>query len=306
MQSFRYLAGLLLIVFVFVTSSCTWSGSTAQMELRAATIGQNTQIPSRVPGAGPLVLPLSGGDGWRSVFADEFSTATLNGSRWTRCYWWNDNGCTNLGNQNQQWYQPENISSDNGALALTARIQSVRGVNNRVFPYTSGIVTTGRYYDERPRPDRFSFTYGYVEVRARIPSGQGLWPAIWLLPSTQRPLPEIDIMEVLGHRPNVLEMHFHYQGSDGERRTVNRSADVGDLSEGFHVYGLEWSPDEIVWYLDGVERWRFADASAIPREPMYLLVNLAVGGTWPGAPDESTDFPAQFLIDYVRIWQRGQ
>lgn len=304
MRYVRYLAGAFLIVSLWVIGSCAPTNRSILIETTTPTASQ--QQAQQPPRASSHSGPLSGGTGWRRVFSDEFNSSGLATTNWTRCYWWDDGGCTNLGNQNLNWYTRNNISVANGTLVLTAREQPTRGIGGRSFPYTSGIVTTGRYYAERGQRDRFGFTYGYVEVRARIPSGRGLWPAIWLLPSTQRPLPEIDIMEVLGHRPNVLEMHFHYNDQNGQKRVANRRVTVANLSQNFHVYGLEWSPNAIIWYLDGVERWRFTDASAIPREPMYLLINLAVGGNWPGAPDANTRFPAQFLIDYVRIWQREQ
>ncbi len=295
--------GIGFLVLSGATSSCVPLRSVSPI----ATVTEEAQVaPNAVPTAAPSAGPISGGSGWRRVFTDEFTSGVLDRSKWTRCYWWDNGGCTNLGNPNLNWYLPGNISFRNGALVLTAREQQVRGINGRLFPYTSGMVTTGRDYAERHRSDRFSFTYGYVEIRARIPSGRGLWPALWLMPSTHRDLPEIDIMEVIGHRPNVLEMHFHYRADAGQKRTANRRVTVSDLSRNWHVYGLEWSPNAIIWYLDGVEQWRFTNASAIPREPMYLIMNLAVGGAWPGSPNSSTQFPAEFLIDYVRIWQRAQ
>lgn len=244
------------------------------------------------------------GQGWQPVFSEEFSQSRLDTRVWTQCYWWDDDGCTNLSNNELQWYQPANISVVDGHLRLTAKPQRIAGHEGRIFPYTSGLVTTGRYYSERSRPDRFSFTYGYVEVRAKPPSGQGLWSAVWMLPSDHESEPEIDIMEVLGHRPGALEMHFHCGYGDCAGRSFGGEAITTDLSADWRVYGLEWSPTEIVWYLDGVPRWRFADVAAIPNEPMYLLINLAVGGNWPGNPDASTQFPAHFDVDYVRVWQR--
>lgn len=245
------------------------------------------------------------GAGWQQVFAEEFTGSRLDTRIWTRCYWWDDDGCTNLSNNELQWYQPENISILDGHLRLTARPQPIAGHEGRIFPYTSGIVTSGRYYAERQRPDRFAFTYGYVEVRARPPSGQGLWSAVWMLPSDHESKPEIDIMEVLGHQPGVLEMHFHCGYRDCAGRSYGSEAATSDLTQDWRVYGLEWSPEAIVWYLDGVPRWRFTDTTAIPNEPMYLLLNLAVGGDWPGDPDETTHFPAHFDVDYVRVWQRS-
>lgn len=242
---------------------------------------------------------------WTQVFADEFSRSSLDTASWTDCYWWDDDGCTNLSNNELQWYQSANISVAEGSLRLTARPQQIAGHEGQIFPYTSGLVTTGRYYLERPQPDRFSFTYGYIEARARPPAGQGLWSAIWLLPSDHESKPEIDIMEVLGHRPDTLEMHFHCGYGDCAGRSYGHETSGADLSQDWHVYGLEWSPEAIVWFLDGVEQWRFTDQAAISNEPMYVLMNLAVGGDWPGDPDANTKFPATFEVDYIRVFQRA-
>ncbi len=248
--------------------------------------------------------PLGSSGQWDLVFSEDFDDARLKTSSWTTCYWWNDRGCTNLGNNELEWYLPENVVVKDGALHLVAIPRNVIGIRAKRFPFTSGMVTTGRYYGESPRADRFSFTYGHVEVRAKMPRGQGLWPAIWMLPSTLKSRPEVDIMEALGHAPDTLQLHFHYQ--DGEQaKSVGRAVRTGDLSRDWHVFGLEWRPDALIWRLDGNQVWRFTDKALIPSEPMYLLINLAVGGDWPGPPDDSTVFPADFRVDYVRIWTRG-
>lgn len=250
--------------------------------------------------------PLGQEGQWSIVFADDFDSGALDSTKWVTCYWWGENGCTNLGNNELQWYVPDNVAVGNGQLQLTAKTADVIGHDGLRFGYTSGMVTSGRYYNERGRADRFSFTYGFVEVRARAPAGQGLWSALWLLPSDHNSKPEIDVMEVLGHQPEVLELHYHYENSAGERRSVGHEVKTSDLSRDWHVYAVEWNPEEIVWYLDGRPVWRYTDARRISHEPMYLLMNLAVGGDWPGAPDETTEFPALFLIDYVRVWQRAR
>ena len=241
---------------------------------------------------------------WLRIFTDEFDGQALNTNLWTNCYWWNDNGCTNLGNNELEWYMPANIKVSDGYLQLTARPENVKGYKGRTFKYTSGMVTTGRDYSELPRPPRFSFQYGLVEIRAKLPGGKGIWPALWLLPSSRKSKPEIDIMEVLGDAPKRLEMHYHYIDVTGKELSTGQAAKTADLTKDWHVYGLRWAPDAIVWYLDGVEKWRYSNAANISREDMYLLMNLAVGGNWPGAPDKKTRFPAEFLIDYVRVWQR--
>jgi beta-glucanase (GH16 family) len=249
--------------------------------------------------------PLNHSGLWTRVFTEEFDDSALDEGKWVTCYWWSNTGCTNLSNNELQWYVPENAMIAGGALRLRALKGAVIGHEEREFPYTSGMVTSGRKYGESRSDDRFSLTYGYVEVRAKVPAGQGLWPAVWLLPSDQRSTPEIDVMETLGHQPNVLEMHYHYEDADGEKRNAGHDVTTVDLSLDWHVYGVEWGPEAIIWYLDGVERWRYVDRATISDEPMYVLMNLAVGGNWPGDPDQTTIFPADFLIDYVRVWQDG-
>jgi beta-glucanase (GH16 family) len=247
--------------------------------------------------------PLGQTGTWTSVFSDEFDGDALDDAKWATCYWWADGGCTNLGNNELQWYLPENVTVADGVLTLRARPQAVIGDEDRDFSYTSGMVTSGRYYAERDGADRFSLTFGYVEVRAKVPAGQGLWSAVWLLPSDHESTPEIDMMESLGHLPNVLELHYHFDDANGAKQSEGHEVVTADLSLEWHVYGMQWSPDAIIWYLDGVEQGRYTNRATISHEPMYLLMNLAVGGDWPGAPDDTTPFPADFVIDYVRIWQ---
>ena len=243
---------------------------------------------------------------WTLVFSDEFDGPGLDRDKWTTCYWWDKDGCTNLGNAELQWYMPENVSVANGYLMLTARPEKVTGFEGRPFSYTSGMVTTGRDYVELPRLPRAEFLYGHFEIRAKLPAGAGLWPALWLLPSTRESRPEIDIMEVLGDAPRQLHLHVHYDDKKGEIQRPGKTVETKNLARRFHVYGLTWSKDAIHWYLDGKKVWTFDDTDYISSEPMYLLMNLAVGGKWPGPPDERTKFPAEFIIDYVRVWTRSE
>lgn len=246
--------------------------------------------------------PMSEGT-WTLRFAEDFNAPGLDGTRWTTCYWWDDAGCTNKGNAELQWYLAENALVAGGLLELVARQEPVE-IDGETYPYTSGMVTSGRYYDERDAPDRFSFTYGYVEVSAKIPKGRGLWPAIWLLPSNHTSVPEIDVMEALGDATNTLEMHYHFRQQD-EKRNVGKSLVTSDLSTAFHRYGVEWSTKGIRWYLDDREVWRIGHDVPIAAGPMYLLINLAVGGEWAGSDIDESRLPASFLIDYVKVWQRN-
>ena len=109
-------------------------------------------------------------------------------------------------------------------------------------------------------------------------------------------------MEIIGQEPDTLHMHVHFLDSDGN--LVSEGSDwIGpDFSADWHTFAVDWQPDVIIWYVDGIERWRYT--GNIQARPMYLLANLAVGGDWPGAPDDSTPFPSYYEIDYIRVWKR--
>ncbi len=107
-------------------------------------------------------------------------------------------------------------------------------------------------------------------------------------------------MEILGDTTNVQHMNYHYSGGDAGATWTSPD----DFSANYHIFGVDWEPGAITWYVDGVERYRFTNTAYISNEPMYVLLNLAVGGDWPGSPDASTVFPNYFDVDYVRIWQK--
>lgn len=166
--------------------------------------------------------------------------------------------------------------------------------------YLSGIITS---YDS------FKMTHGYVETRAKVPGGRGLWPAFWLLTTHYvEDVPEIDVMEFLGQDKDTLYNTYHYFDiEDGYRKISTPSLQVfaDDWTQNFHTFGMAWSPDEIIWYVDGKETHRVTDSDyVIANQAMYLIANLAVGGNWPGSPDASTQFPATFEIDYIRAYER--
>jgi beta-glucanase (GH16 family) len=228
------------------------------------------------------------------IFADEFGGDQLDQSKWNPCYPWNNQGCTNEGNNEEEWYLPDEIQVEKGLLRLRARPNPVQGSNGKSYPYTAGMVSSH---------DKFSTTYGYVEMRAKMPKGKGLWPAFWLLPDTREWPPEIDILEVLGDDINTLHTTLHYKLEDAPHLASGKANFLypTDLSAGFHTYAVDWSPGWVVWYFDGREVYRLG--TNVPAQPMYILANLAVGGNWPGSPDEHTVFPAFFEIDYIRVYR---
>jgi beta-glucanase (GH16 family) len=285
MRAFRVF--LLVIPLSFVLAAC-------QSSTGPSSAGSSISNP----------LPAGQTGNWNMLFHDEFDGNSLDTSKWTTCYF-NfkvGDGCDH--DQNElELYQPDNISVNNGVLTLQAEKKTVNATNGQTYNYTSGMITTGPTSDSSD-DTRFSFKYGYMEMRAKVPAGQGLWPAFWTLPTTLNWPPEIDVFEILGNAPNVLNMHYHYPngtddgGDDGVKWTGP------DFSAGWHTYAVDWEPNAITWYVDGVQRRTYTDASKITANPMYLIANLAVGGDWPGSPDASTQFPAQFQIDYIRVWQK--
>jgi beta-glucanase (GH16 family) len=238
-------------------------------------------------------------DEWQVVFDEEFDGDDLDRERWNTCHWWDEDGCTIASNDELQWYLPSQVSQGNGRLSLTAEEGAVDASDGERYPYRSGMVTTGPPVYQAD--SRFDFTYGRVEARVRAPGGAGLWSAVWLLPSTSESRPEIDILELLGNDPT--EWIFHFHPKDRDRQSDGHRTRGPNLSTGWHDVGLDWEPGRLRWFIDGREVWR-VEGDHVPDEPMYLVANLAVGGVYPGAPAEDTEFPATFEIDRMTVWQR--
>lgn len=246
--------------------------------------------------------------GYRQVIVSDFihSTSPWPGW-WNRCFWWEypqGVGCNIASNDEMQWYRARNVSSQDGYTRLTARRETYRNHQGRTYSYTSGMIQTGPSSPDRRRNSRAEFTYGYVEARIRVPYGRGFWPMFWLLPSDEQSRPEIDIMEMLGQDPYTPLFHYHYRDRSGTRRSLGHHfRSSTNHSSGWHTYAVDWRPGQITWIVDGRERWQ-VNGPDVSAEPMYVLLNLAVGGSYPGPPSSSTRFPAYMDIDWVKVWQR--
>jgi len=251
------------------------------------------------PPPNPDPMPVGQTGEWNMVFDDEFNGSSLDTSKWRTCFWWADETCTIESNNEMQLYNPEDVMVGNGVLRLRAQKRDMVAWNGVTYHYTSGMVMTGGRGGSNPIPPGFSFLYGFAEALVRVPAGQGLWPAFWTLSADYSWPPEIDIMEILGDEPSIYHMHYHFVGGDDGSTWTGP-----DFSAGWHVLGVDWSPDAIVWYVDGAEHWRYDIPANITNEVSYLLLDLAVGGNWPGPPDNNTPFPSYYDIDYVRVWQR--
>ncbi len=266
---------------------------------------------------------------WILVWEDNFTS--IDSNIWT---FQNGNGqdfgLTGWGNNELEYYQPENASiettglmtngldltdsspTDDSYLVITAKDISDNPVKDEYgeYNYTSSkLIST-------PDPDKGvegkQMKYGRVEVRAMLPEGQGIWPAIWMLGDDGNSWPdcgEIDIMELVGNKPTTVHGTLH-TGYKGAYRSIGKgyTLESGKFSDGFHIFALEWDEDELEWYVDDTlyhvanrdevteKYWTFDD-------PFHFLLNVAVGGNWPGSPDETTVFPQFMAIDYIRVYE---
>lgn len=235
----------------------------------------------------------------RLIFREDFAGSRLDRKRWNTCHWWADRGCTIASNDELEWYLPGQVRVERGNLSLVAAKRPTTAPDGTRFPYRSGMISSGPSYGSRT--PKFAFRYGRAEMRARVPRGKGMWTSFWLLPADRGTKPEIDVMEILGHRPATVEMHLHYRRGGKVRQRGNEWTHP-EVRRGWHTFAIDWRPGKLAWLVDGVVRWRVTGA-AVPKERMYLVANLAVGGEWPGAPNEETPFPSALTIDYVKVWR---
>lgn len=250
--------------------------------------------------------PLAAQTGWRLTWSDEFDGVALDTSKWVYA----EDG-RGGGNNELQYYtsRPENVRLEQGRLVITARRETYTGPDG-TRQYTSGRIRT---------QGKFSQAYGRFEARIRVPYGQGIWPAFWMLGddiSTARwpRCGEIDIMENIGREPSIVHGTIHgpgYSGSNGISAAYSFPGGAR-AADDFHVYAVEWEPEVIRWYVDGA-LYNTVTPASLPRgtewvfnHPFHMLLNLAVGGNWPGAPDDSTVFPQTLQVDWVRVYERGE
>lgn len=260
-------------------------------------------LVSLIAAAGLGCHSLTGMEELGLVWSDEFDGEPGDSPDSTRWTFDIGNGAGGWGN-NQLEYdtnRPVNVSLDGqGNLAITARREDYLD-----WDYTSGRINT-RY--------KFSRTRGRFEARIKLPIGQGIWPAFWLLGSNIGPVGwpdcgEIDIMEYLGHDPNRVYGTLHGPGySGGSAVGGSYTLQEGGFNEDFHVFAIEWRSDSITWEVDGVPYQTKTPGDLPPGAPwvfnhdFFIILNVAVGGYWPGPPDGTTVFPQTMLVDYVRVY----
>ena len=236
---------------------------------------------------------------WLLVWSDEFDGEDINTENWTY-----DIGGSGWGNAELQYYtdRPENARIEDGELVIEAQREEER-IQGR--EYTSARLKTQGLQ---------TWTYGRIEARMQIPTGQGIWPAFWMLGDniTTNSWPgcgEIDIMENIGREPQLVHGTVHGPGYSGANGVGNSypHPDGAAFADDFHVYAVEWEPEEIRWYVDDAH-YGTVTVDDVPGEwvydhPFFIILNVAVGGHWPGYPDDTTVFPQQLRVDYVRVYE---
>ena len=229
------------------------------------------------------------------VFSDEFNKDTLDLNSWS--YDLGD-GCPSLcgwGNNERQLYTKKNVSTVNNQLIISATKQG--------DAYHSGRITS---------KDKFEFTYGTIEVKAQLPKGKGLWPAIWMLghdidTNTWPACGEIDIMEYVGKSPGEIHTTLHTPESYGQSFNT-KITNIDAIEVGFHVYKTKWDANQIMFYIDDLLVYTFSpeiknDKTWPFNKPFYIILNLAIGGNFGGSEVDDAIFPQDFVIDYVRVYQ---
>ncbi len=245
--------------------------------------------------------------GWRLVWADEFDGpgSAPDGSKWTV-----ETGGNGWGNNELQTYtaRTNNVRVEAGHLVIEARRETLAGEDGRSREFTSARLKTLGHAE---------WTHGRIEARMQLPCGQGIWPAFWMLGSNPKAVGwprcgEIDIMEHIGREPGTIHGTLHgpgYSAAKGIGKPFvlpNGKA----FADGFHVFAVDWDAERIRWFVDG-SAYHEVTPERLPSgkpwvfdAPQFVLLNLAVGGHWPGVPDGTTEFPQRLLVDYVRVYAR--
>jgi beta-glucanase (GH16 family) len=235
------------------------------------------------------------------TWQDEFNAAAgapVDSSKWNFA-----TGGGGFGNAERQYYtnSTNNVAHDGqGNLVITARKENP---NNLQCHYGRCEYTSARLLTN----GKFSQAYGRFEARMKLPFGQGIWPAFWMLGGGSWPNSgEIDIMEHVGREPNTVYGTVHGPGYSGDGGVSRNRINSAPLRDAFHTYRIDWQPNLIIWYFDDIEYSRVSPADIrgntwVFDHPFYLLLNLAVGGNWPGFPDATSTYPQTLTVDYIRV-----
>jgi beta-glucanase (GH16 family) len=271
-------------------------------------------------GVCPIAPPVAAAAGkrWKISLAEEFSGNSYDRSKLTPCFDWNGGDCTSTFNNGREHYQPSQVVVSNGTAKLIAAPLNPpfasKSCQNGSCTYKAGLLSTARA-KANSGPYLFSFTYGYVESRFKFPATQGFFTAFWMLPAdrTYTYRSEIDILEMLGDDPTTMFMTYHYNNRSesyhvNAGKFKNGACATKDYSKQFVRMGLDWQPDHIAWYIDGVKCAEFKNAAQIENGPMQLLIHMMVDNDWQRRWNVGLADPTltrQLEVDYIRVYQQS-
>jgi beta-glucanase (GH16 family) len=227
------------------------------------------------------------------IYSDDFEV--LDWSKYLSRWWYTDpaaDGCSLPSNGELQLYVNKDGPLTATPWTVADSVLSLTAAPDDTYGYLSGMLNTY---------GRFQRTYGYWEVRAKMPPGAGMWPAFWLLPAGGGWPPEIDVVEWLGRDPLVRYCGTHSSALGFSKSTQDGSHPIPDGSADFHTYGCDWQATTTAFYFDGQEMSTFQTLADMHSD-MYFVLNLAIGGGWAGPPNADTVFPASYQVDYVKVW----
>jgi hypothetical protein len=271
-------------------------------------------------GVCPIAPPIAAaaGKAWSVSFDEEFSGSSLDTSKLSPCFDWNSGDCTSTFNHGREHYQPSQVSVSGGTAKLTAAPLNPPYANsacqNGSCTYKAGLLSTARPRSSSPSY-LFSFKYGYVESRFKFPATQGFFTAFWMLPAdpTFNYQYEIDILELLGDDPTTMFMTYHYNNRStsypvNAGKFKNGKCATKDYSKDFVRMGMDWEPDHVAWYIDGVECGRFTGSGAqIANTPMQLILHMMVDNDWQRSWNVGLQDPTlsrSLDVDYIRVYQQ--
>jgi beta-glucanase (GH16 family) len=267
------------------------------------------------PSAPPFAA--ASGKRWKLAFSEEFTGTDYDHSKLTPCFDWNYGDCTATFNNGREYYQPSQVKVSGGTAKLIAAptaAHSAKACQNGTCTYKAGLLSTARPRADNGSDYLFKFTYGYVESRFKFPATQGFFTAFWMLPTDPdyNYRSEIDILELLGDDPTTMFMTYHHDNREqsfavNNGKFNNGACPVKNYSKEFVRMGLDWEPNRIAWYIDGVKCAEFTDASEIENGPMQLILHMMVDNDWQRRWDVGLEDPTltrQLEVDYIRVYQQ--
>jgi hypothetical protein len=275
------------------------------------TAGTTTPPPIGAP-----PFPAPAGKRWRVAFSEEFNNGGYDRTKLTPCFDWNNGDCTVSFNNGREYYDPAQVRVSGGTAKLVAEPSSTPkskpACRDGRCTYKAGLLSTARA-DAGSDDYLFRFTYGYVESRFKFPATQGFFTAFWMLPADPSfsYRSEIDILEVLGDDPTTMFMTYHYDNrgtsfNANKGKYNNGACAVKNYANNFVRMGVDWQPNRIAWYIDGVRCAEFTNAGAIENGPMQLILHMMVDNDWQQQWNVGLKDPTlarQLEVDYIRVFQ---